>query len=127
MSLEYPSRSPRVVTWSLTSRVSPSRKSAKALPVFEPLKRYRPRMLTPWPRPSTAELRVQSAPAFSEWAPMIQVRLSLTENEFCLIVRSALKPPSEMLIGRVELDPPLNWNAGYPTRDASMLGAVSRP
>jgi hypothetical protein len=54
--------------------------------------------------------------------------LSLIENEFWLIVRSALKPRSAMLMGRaVEPVPPENWNVGKPTRVASTLGAFSRP
>jgi hypothetical protein len=89
---------------------TPIRKSARALPVFVPLvplNEYEPRVLTPRPRPSMALLRFQSAPAFSECPPMTQVRLSLTENAFWVIVRSALKPPSLMLTGLVLLAPPV--------------------
>ena len=68
-------------------------------PVLALLNRYTPRTLTPLPKPSTALLRVHSPPTFSEWPPRTTLRLLLIENEFCLIVRSALRLPSAMLVG----------------------------
>ena len=69
--------------------------------------------------------RLKSAPAFSEWPPMIQERLSATDREFWTTVRSTARPWSLMLTGRFA--PAVNWKEGKPRRPAEMLGGFSRP
>ena len=57
-------------------------------------------------------LCVHSAPARNEGLPSTQLRLLLTENEFCLIVRSTLRLPSVMFVGRLAEEPPAKLNDG---------------
>src|SRR5205085_1139580 len=79
----------------------------------------------PVPKPSRARFRFQSAPDLREWPPMIQEKLSATENEFWITVRSTPRPASTMFVGRLE--PEVNWKDGKPSRVWGMLGGSSSP
>ena len=98
--------------WSFARlEILPSRKSANALPVAEPLNWYWPRMLTPMPKPSIAVLRFHNAPVRREWPPITKVVLLLIENELWSTVRSTLRLASTMFTGRFE---PVNAKPGKP-------------
>ena len=77
------------------------------------------------PNPSRARLRVQRPPAFSVCPPVIQVRLSLTENAFCRSVRSTFRPASAMLVGAVGARRELELREA--ARSAREVGGVPMP
>ena len=71
--------------------------------------------------------RVQRAPPRSEWLPTTQLRLSLIENEFWLMLAVHVAARLRDVHGPAGRCPPEKLMAGKPTREPSTLGAVSRP